>query len=321
MELETLGTALFQRQLVADVLDCEIEMGATAVIAPYLYFTGPNDPRFVINLQLLERTRALLEARRLQFPLVAIVCAQAKAFTSGDATMQAVTAIGETATNAGVDALGFSLSPMGRGDDSYNKIGTLVRACEALADYDFRTWAWRQGIYGDALVAAGLDGYETGIGTREQSDLAGVISRRRPRKTTSKRGGGGAGVYLQPLGRSISAVAARTLLADIRIRAKIMCDDEGCCPNGVASTLDHSREHAVRTRARLLRSIDAVPERRWRLHRISQHAAQAATTIRQANAILAREHASTRLNPENMDALAQVADHLTNDDAGRQARA
>src|SRR5437588_328542 len=98
----------------------------------------------------------------------------------------------------------------------------------------------------------GLDGYETGIGTREQSNVAGMISSRKPKPAGKKRKGSGGlpGVYLEPLGRSVPSPIAETLLGSRAMRPKVMCDDERCCPDGAGSTLDHRAPHAVRTRAR-----------------------------------------------------------------------
>jgi len=310
VDLELLTNRHFQTRLATDVIDFQLEMGATGVIAPYLYFTGPDDPRFEANLHFFRLARQVLDRRNLNIPLVGVVCAQAKTFGSPRSRHEGIEMTMSAVIREGVDVLAYALSPSGGPDDSYNKIHTLIDVGREFARAGVPTWAWRQGIYGEALVSAGLSGYETGIGTRERTDIAGSIARRKPSRKKSKGGGGGSGVFLEPIGRSLPVPVARALLADLRTRAKIMCDDESCCPNGVASTLDHSREHAIRTRARMLAEIDNVPEITWRFHRLANHSSQAATLVRQANDVLAREGLSTRLNPQNMDALARVAEHF-----------
>ncbi len=94
------------------------------------------------------------------------------------------------------------------------------------------------------------------------------------------------------------------------LRPKLMCDDEGCCPNGVTSTLDHAREHAVRTRARVLADLDAMPERRWRLHRISQQAATAVVLAAQANHVLEENGVKFTVRTTGMESLARLAEYL-----------
>ena len=67
------------------------------------------------------------------------------------------------------------------------------------------TIAWRQGAYGSALVAAGLDGYECGMGVGEHGDVRGFIGARKPRKPSTKPQGGFAasGIYIPSLQRSV----------------------------------------------------------------------------------------------------------------------
>ena len=179
--------------------------------------------------------------------------------------------------------------------------------------------AWRQGIYGRALVAAGLDGYETGIGTREQSNIAAVIASRKPPKHPAPRTTGGLpGVYLEPLGRSVSSKVAETLLGTRAMRPKVMCDDDRCCPDGAGSTLDHRAAHAVRTRARQLFALEALPGP-WRLHQIAKDARAAAALAVQANRVLAETPLSDRIHPDGMDALARVAEFLGERDSHERA--
>lgn len=179
--------------------------------------------------------------------------------------------------------------------------------------------AWHQGIYGPGLVAAGMDGYETGIGISEQCNVAASInSRRAPAPGKVKRGGAVAGVYFEAMGRSVPRPVARALLGDLGMRAQITCDDERCCRLGHADTLEHNRHHTVRARARQLSGLDEMPQASWRLHRVARDADAAVTLITQANRILEAEGLRERIATANSSALARVADHLRHDsgDAG-----
>jgi hypothetical protein len=168
--------------------------------------------------------------------------------------------------------------------------------------------AWRQGIYGPALVAAGLAGCETGIGTGEQTNIVRQQANRRAKDKT-KRTGGGPGTYLDQFGRSIPKPAAELLLGSNEMRPKLMCDDEGCCPT-VGATLDNGRPHAVRSRARQLAELAEQPHRRWRLHSVARHAEAAATLAKQANRVLESASIKHKIGTKNLEALAQVMTEL-----------
>jgi hypothetical protein len=172
--------------------------------------------------------------------------------------------------------------------------------------------AWRQGVYGPALIAAGLDGYETGIGILERSRIADATTSRRPPEDVAEASGRGAParVLLEALGRSIPGRAARILLEDKRTRHRLMCIEETCCPDGVTSTIKDNRGHGVRTRWRQLKALEDMPQPKWRLYNISDHSRQAATLAAQANKILAEHGLHESLPVAGMESLARVAEFL-----------
>jgi hypothetical protein len=312
ISVEDLADSYRQQRLVADVVDFEIEAGATAIIPPYLYASAPEDPRFSVTLDFIRLTDRYLSRNNLRLPLIPIFCGQLHRFASDRAWVAGVDRFRAVAADHEVQFVALCLSPAGNGSDSYPKLLSLFRTAERMLGTRTRVVAWRQGIYGEALVASGLSGYETGIGTREQCNVASLINNRRPPKPGSTPSGGWAqhGVFLQPLGRSVSKKAAQALLGSMPMRPKLMCDDEGCCPNGVTSTLDRAGEHAVRTRARMLAELDAMPERQWRLHRISQQSTTAVTLAEQANRVLRENDVRLQIKSTGMDSLARLAEHL-----------
>jgi hypothetical protein len=215
------------------------------------------------------------------------------------------------ALDLGPEAIGICMSPAGAGNDSYNKILRLFAASRRMKLTGTRVIAWRQGVYGPGLVAAGLDGYETGIGTRELCNVSGSIASRKPPKPGQKRGGGGVpGIYLEPLRRSVSSRVGETLLGHRSMRPKVMCDDERCCPNGAASTLDQRRQHAVRTRAREMAALEGQPHMSWRLHQIAKDARSAADLAVQANEVLREAGIPEKIGTSSYDSLARVAEFL-----------
>jgi hypothetical protein len=312
MDPSDFDAATARDDLVAKTVDFEVEAGATAVIPPYLYASDPEDPWFELNLDFIARAASYMADTGVRLPIFAVMCGQLQAFAVEKVWSAGLDEFLQSALRVESVAVGLCLSPAGSGKDGYNKVSRLFSAAQRAMTAGVPTIAWRQGIYGPALVAAGLAGYETGIGINEQSNIAASISSRRPTPNGQRRHGGAVpGVFLEPLGRSVPAPVARALLGDLRMRAKVMCDDEACCPLGPASTLDNSREHAIRSRARTLQQFDDMPQRAWRLHHVARDARGTATLIGQANRTLHELGIQRSLSATGANSLAAVAEHLT----------
>jgi len=294
--------------LVEQVVQFQVEQGATRIIAPYLYASEPEDPAFAMSIRLLASTAHYVRDNDVPLPVVAILCGQLRHFASQQALNFGVGRFVDAAEAHDVHTLGLCFSPVGAPSDSYSKLVGLFRVATRATQASMPVIAWRQGIYGSALVAAGLSGYETGIGIGEQTNIARQQANRRA-KDKSKRTGGGPGIYLDQFGRSIPKPAAELLLGINEMRPKLMCDDEGCCPT-VADTLDNGRPHAVRSRARQLSELAEQPHRRWRLHTVARHAEAAATLAKQANRVLESAGAKQKIGTKNLEALAQVMTEL-----------
>ena len=84
------------------------------------------------------------------------------------------------ALDVGPQMLAFALSPNGNGKDGQSKVVQLFTAAQRLKSTGATIVAWRQGFFGPALVAAGIDGYETGMGSARRPTSA-------PRSQTSSR--------------------------------------------------------------------------------------------------------------------------------------
>lgn len=214
------------------------------------------------------------------------------------------------ASEHGSTAVALCLSPTGAGSDHYAKVLRLFQLAERATNRDLPAFAWRQGVYGLGLSATGLAGYETGIGSGEQTNIARQQSARKPLDDDASRsGGGGSGIYIDTIGRSVPRRAAQALLGNVAMRPKVMCDVETCCPT-VAATLDRSRHHAVRSRARALADLAAQPHKAWRLNHVARHAAAAATLVDQANKAMAQEGIKEQINNANLRALKDVCAFL-----------
>jgi hypothetical protein len=318
---EELSTNSARQELVEAVVDFQVESGATAVIPPYPYVASPADPWFPIALDLIERTALYMKNAGVHLPVVPVLSLQLQSFTGARGDRGGIDAFVTAALKVDPQFIAVALSPTGTSKDSYDKVERLFAAMRRVREAGSPVMAWHQGIYGPGLVAAGIDGYETGIGVSEQCNVsASMASRRPPTPGKIKRGGAVAGVFLEPLGRSVPLRVAQALLGDLGMRAKVMCDDERCCPLGPMSTLDNRRLHTVRARARQLARLDEMPHLTWRLHRVAREADAAVTLITQANRILEKESLSQRINLSSSMALARVADHLRHSDLDSTAQ-
>jgi hypothetical protein len=243
-----------------------------------------------------------------------VLCAQLQSFGNHQNWSAGLDRFVDRVKAVGGASVALCFSPAGNGEDGHGKVQRLFDAGRHVRSRGLRAIAWRQGIYGPGLVAAGLDGYECGIGTGEQTNITRQQSSRKPRDDGGHGGGGGAGIFIETLGRSVPRQVGQILLGNTAMRPKVMCDDEGCCPS-VAATLDKPREHAVRTRARLLAGLVEQPATRWRLNHVAREATLAATLATQANRVLEAEGATVRIKSRNLEALAQVAAELAEGEA------
>lgn len=175
-------------QLAADVVEFEVEHKATGIVAPYLYAADPGDPAFTTSLQLLIATRRYMRRNDVNLPLIAVFCGSWQRFAHKDRWGAGVDRFLANALDVDPQSLAMCLTPAGKDTDSYAKVQRIFAAASRFAASGVPTMAWRQGMFGPGLVAAGIDGYETGAGTRERADVRALITRKKP---TSKGGSGG----------------------------------------------------------------------------------------------------------------------------------
>jgi len=308
-----------RRSLIANVVAFELEHGATGIIPPYPYVDSTSDPWFIRALQLIHETARYLREEGRNLPIVPILCASLQGFGPARNWKLGLDRFARTALDVGPQLVGLSLSPI-RARDKAGKVGRLFASYRHVKQLTgTRVIAMRQGFFGPGLVAAGLDGYETGIGTAEFCDVRRSIRSRKPREKGKSRGGAFAGVYLDPLGRSVPISVADALLRHPNMKAKLGCMNRHCCPKGPASTLEHRREHTIRSRAQALAILDGMPHMSWRLHQIAKDALLAADLAEQSNGVLAAESIDQTLRSDGPAALAQVAEHLRIADLGLEA--
>ncbi len=307
------------RRLVAEVVDFQMEKRATSIIAPYFYASTPQDPWFKASLDAISITVDYLNHQNIRLPVLPILCARLTSFGNSAGWAGGVDQFVRWVENHGGTSMALCLSPAGDAGDGYGKVRRLFDTAVRAKGSGLKVVAWHQGVYGPALVAAGLDGYECGMGSGEQTNVAAQQSRRKAHDGDQKQQTGGPRrIFIETLGRSVSRRAGLTLFGETSMRAKVMCEDEACCPT-VVDTLDRPRHHAVRARSRLLGELSSMPSRDWRLNHVARGASSAATVARQANRVLQQHDINERIKVRHLESLEQVARDLSGGGVGSQS--
>ncbi len=300
-------------EIVAQTLEFQIDRGATTIIPPYFYAEHPDSPAFAASLTSIALTARRMRSDGVSLPLMPLLCVQFRGFAQRPGWQRALERFASAAIDIGPQALALCFSPVGSGGESYAKLLQLHFVARHVRAAGVPTLAWRQGAYGPALVAAGLDGYECGMGVGERADIAGFVGARRPRKPGAepRTGFAATGIYIPSLRRSVKPRVARVLLDDPRFRGRVICESIVCCPGGATSMLSSKgRAHAVRSRARDLEELAGMPSEAWRLNHVAKQAASAYVTASKANEVLSRAGVVERVKVDGYASLEQVAEFL-----------
>lgn len=291
----TLADPFERERLAISAADFQLQNGASAIIPAYPYVSDVSDPWFEVALDLVELTASYLEHQGLGVPLVPILCFKLQSFSTQTGLALGIDRFVEVCKKYDIAVASLCPTPAGASKDSADKVRQLFRVAERASEQLSRVVAWRQGGLGPALVAAGLAGYETGLGTGEQMNVPSRQSQFKPKPPRSGSGDGGGNdfVYVQLLQRSVRKRVAAILLKDAALGPKFMCDEPSCCATRSATIGNNRRQHVVRSRHRHLRELDRLPQKEWKLHQISMEADRASTLAAQANRLLAANPPTT----------------------------
>jgi hypothetical protein len=311
LDAESLRNPFVLDRLVAEVVEFQVEHGATVIVPPYFYSPSPDSAEFEASLAAIARTARRLRADGIALPVMPILCAQLRSFLHRPRWQASLDRFTAAAIDIGPQTIAVQFSPLGEGGESYAKLLDVIVGARHLRSAGVPTIAWRQGVFGNALVAAGLDGYECGMGIGEQSKAKAFMASRAPRHDSRRGGFSAEGIFVAALGRSLPPKVARLLLEDRALLGRLVCDSVRCCPHGAESMLSSKgRPHAVRSRARGLAEIDEIPNLDWRLHHVAKEAASGYVAATKANEVLEKSGLPNRLKPETYASLEQVADQL-----------
>lgn len=304
-------TALVERSS-----DFQRAHGATFIVPPYFYAQSPADPWFQASLDALSVTRDHLHAERVSLPVLPVFAGAIAGFGPRASWIGGLDRFLEAARQLELHAVALSWSSASMPKARYATLLHLLNAT-AHASGIAPTISWRQGLYGLATVAAGASGYESGIGMGESLHYPAYLRRHATPRATgghddSPGPRGTAYVYLSAFGRSVPRATGRALLTDPITLGQLVCDAPvQCCPDGAEAMTRQWREHAIRSRARELQELAAMPSApAWRLKMISDAAGRAAVTAASANEVLAEQNIVARIPVDTFTELGSAASSM-----------
>ncbi len=263
-------------------VDFQLSNGASAILAPYLFSENPRDPAFEKSLGLLRATSKYMHqigiAATMQ--MIPLLCGQITGLGNESDRETVMRLFGQMSGELGARTVATVLGPCGDGKESAVKLDRLFRLHLDLKSLPtVRTvLALRQGLYGESLVSAGIDGYETGAAGNEQNQLRRMIRDRGPREEDddSRSGWSVRRVYLDAVQKSLNPKLVMPLLEDRSVGARYVCRDPNCCGHGAKSMRTGRVSHAIRARSRRLAELAQMPQPAWRLRDAELRAARSA---------------------------------------------
>jgi len=296
-----LANTATQDALVAACIDYQIAAGATAIIAPYLHLERLDDGLVFVQAALWRRTAALLAARGNQLPVIAVVALGWRLLDPSVAkdlipAWEALDALHPT-------EVAIAATKAHMGSTAVDRLHHLVMLITKLTSA-YPVLAWQQGLLGEACVAAGARGYETGIAMREHCDLQTARNSHRAAPTS---GGGAPPVYIPALGRGIPKRNVKEIRADGTVWSSVLCADPRCCPSG-DHVLNDARQHAIVSRARSLAELSEIDRATWRWAEVSRRSAQGIRLGQRINKIADRTPGMARVDTRALEAIHTVSD-------------
>jgi hypothetical protein len=289
--------------LVAAVVEHQLEAGATVVVPPYLHIESRDDGWCEAQIAMWHATRRYLDAQGLQLPVLAVV-ALGWRLLEREAWPYAFGPLVRAMATLRPTEVAVAASKVDAGSKADERLATFIAVIRRLAR-DYPVVAWQQGILGAVAVAAGAVGYECGIGWRERCDLrTAMASRRKP-----SSGGSARPVYISALSRGIPKSTFRLLLDNPRIAAGILCLDITCCPNGRRDLLEDAREHAIRARLRSLRHVTQPAQPAWRWNLLAKESAMGIQLADRINTIACQTIGMKRVDETALRATHTIAEH------------
>lgn len=247
------------RALVKHTIDFQVDHGATAVIPPYVLVGAAGDGWLDAQLALLDATAEYLRSSGSGLPVWCVLALSWRLLprTTWPAVLSPLLAATQRLDPAYV---GLAATKVADGVRPADRLAALL-AVSARVGRHHRVLGWRQGRVGEAMVADGAAGYETGIGWRETCDLRAEM---RTHQRLSSGGGGQRPRYVASLRRGVNPLLLSRQAGRRDVVGHVVCPDARCCSDGRQVLLGDARAHAVISRVRQLRELGSIDAPRWR---------------------------------------------------------
>lgn len=292
-----------QDELVADCVGFQLTHGATSIIPPYVHVERLDDGWAEVQIGLLRRTQRYLKTENLGLPVVAVLALSWR-LAGRTKWPAAFDRINNTLVDLAPAEVAVAASKVDQGVHPERRLGGLYAVIERLTKTHPSVLAWNQGLLGEASVAAGASGYETGIGKRERCDLR---SRMGGRRKPPGDGFGPPSIYIAAVSRSLPKPSVTALLGDPLVGPQLVCPDTTCCPPGRRTLAGDCRTHAVVARARRLALLSANQHPRWAWNQLATDAASGLRLAGRINTYAARRDDVSRIDTGALTAIAATA--------------
>lgn len=269
--IEDLLDPRWQRRKVVEVVQFQLEHGATAVIPPYIHLERTDSRYARAQNELYLATANYLSDAGLDYEVVPILSVDRHPIPLEVNLWEAgMGRLLRTAASLGDQPVAVALSATSKlTAPAIHKMAQIWRRTAAIAPFI----AWHAGDVGPLAVTLGANGYETGLCSTERCNVHQQLRGRRP--SDDEPGPRWHGVYVDALGRSLGLPEVRAMSTVRTLQGDLGCTDPACCPHGFTSLLGPTRrQHAARSRLAGLAELDAVTARRWKLHILERRAAE-----------------------------------------------
>lgn len=292
-----------QDQLIAECLGFQLVRGATILIPPYVHIERSDNGWVAVQASLFRRTRRYLDQRRIQLPVTTVIALSWR-LTGRTTWPSTLFPLLRALEVLAPDEVALAASRVDQGRHPDHRLADLYAAISLLTTHGYPTLAWNQGVLGEAAVAAGATGYETGIGWRERCDLQ---TRMNAHRAPPAGRFGARPVYITRLGASLPRPTIQAVLSDPVAGPLLICADIHCCPNGSSTLLGDARHHAVIARSRRLAQMIGTSHHAWAWGFLANEAASALRLAERINTVARRRDGLARIDTSSLSAVATTA--------------
>lgn len=301
-----LSDATASRMFVEQVINFQLDHGATAVIPPYLHLTADNGQTARVQEQWWDMSSQFLERSGRKYSLLPLISIDLSAVSlEMNSWSEGLGRLARVAASIADGPIALALSSGSTTVHSIHKRAQIWRRAAAR----HQLLAWHAGAYGPLAVTLGATGYEVGLCSGENCNMPQSMRSRRP--TGGPSSGAWVGVYVDTLGRSLSVQAVKAMAKEKRLQADLSCVDPGCCSRGLSTMMGPGRrQHSFHRRVEDLQALDAITARGWKLHHLERKAGDAAAAARRIHDFADARGLRVGAQPAEFEAMQKVLQGL-----------